>query len=513
MGLHCGQPASESPPSEQAAAPGAVAAAPVLRCDDPDIQWRRWDEGVFQDAARRQVPVLLYLAAPGGDGLFAASDPAVRSLVEERFAPVQVNPYRRPDIVAHYDPGGWPALLVLQADGRVAAQAVDIPPRNVRLFLLRMVAHHRDRREVVMAKVDGAEAAHPSAAFEIGAAAVYASASAAFDSVYGGFGQGVKFVEPLVLRFLLQYYRETGDAWARSMVRRSIEPILSAPMRDEAADGVWSYSHTPDWRTPRFAKSAAVQAGLIELLMDLRQLHVDGDERKGDRSYAREAGRLLEYVNREFFDDDRGVFLARRVPIRCPAPGPGEVAQWTDPAVYADVNALLVITVIRAAVQLSDEAAARRATSAADFLLDKLMTSEGEVYHCLHEGRRYAPGMLVDQMLVATALRALYERDGDQRYLAGSERALAWAESRLYDRDSGLFAATPPTAIEGLSWPRQVRHRDTDLPSGNSLAADLYMMKGDRQRAGQLLARLRLSTPPGRHHASYASSLLRFGER
>ncbi|SVC87295.1 uncharacterized protein METZ01_LOCUS340149, partial [marine metagenome] len=241
--MHCGQPAPEPLPSVDGAAPAVAAAVPVLFWDDALIQWREWGQGVFEDAARRQVPVLLYLAAPGSDGLFAAGEPAVRSLVEERFAAVQVNPYRRPDVVARYDPGGWPALLVLQADGRVAAQAVDIPPRNVRMFLLRMIAHHRDRPEVVMSKVEkAAGTAHPLAGYEIGAGDVYAAAEAAFDSVYGGFGQGVKFAEPLVLRFLLQYYRESGDLRVRSMVRRSIEPFLSAPMQDEAAGGVWSYT-------------------------------------------------------------------------------------------------------------------------------------------------------------------------------------------------------------------------------------------------------------------------------
>jgi uncharacterized protein YyaL (SSP411 family) len=116
-------------------------------------------------------------------------------------------------------------------------------------------------------------------------------------------------------------------------------------------------------------------------------------------------------------------------------------------------------------------------------------------------------------MLVATALRAMYEWQGDERYLAGSEKALAWAEAQLYDRDAGLFEAGPPPAIEGLAWPAQVRHRDTNMPSGNALAADLYLMKGDRRRAGQLLQGLRLPAPPGRRHASYASSLLRYGER
>jgi uncharacterized protein YyaL (SSP411 family) len=507
--MNCGQPAPEPLPSVDGAAAAVAAAVPVFSCDDALIQWRQWGQGVFEDAARRQVPVLLYLAAPGSDGLFAAGEPAVRSLVEERFAAVQVNPYRRPDLVARYDPGGWPALLVLQTDGRVAAQAVDIPPRNVRMFLLRMVAHHRDRREVVMSKVEkAAGTAHLLAGYEIGAGDVYAAAEAAFDSVYGGFGQGVKFAEPLVLRFLLQYYRESGDPRARSMVRRSIQPFLSAPMQDEAAGGVWSYTHTPDWRTPRFVKSAAVQAGLLQLFLEL-QLLLDTDGGKGGAEYARAARRLLEFVNRELFDEDRGVFLARRVPIRC---GSGELTGWTDPAAYADVNGLLVVAMIRAAAQLGDEEAARRATAAADFLLDELMTADGEVYHCLHEGRRYAPGILVNQMLVATALRAQYQLDDDERYLAGSEQALAWAESRLYDRDSGLFAAAPPTAIDGLVWPLQVRHRDTSLPSGNALAADLYLMKGNRQRAGQLLERLRLPTPPGRRHASYASSLLRYGE-
>ena len=198
------------------------------------------------------------------------------------------------------------------------------------------------------------------------------------------------------------------------------------------------------------------------------------------------------------------------VTVQC---DPAAATQWTDTAVYADRNGLLVQALMRAAEQLADQAAARMAVAAAGFLLEELIGPEGQVYHCLHEGRLYAPGMLVDQMMVSAALRQVYEWSGEQRFLAGSEKALAWAEANLFDDEEGVFAQGPTTAIEGMSWPRQVRHRDTALPAGNALAADLYMMRGDMGRAGQLLQGLRLAVRPGRRHASYASALLRFGGR
>ena len=440
------------------------------------------------------MPILLYLSAPGSDGLFADDDPAVRAIVEQRFVAVRLNPYHRADVAMYYDPGGWPALLLLLPDGRMVAHAVDIPPDNVRLFLLRLSDHFRNRNEVLKRKIR--EAAGTGRTFEIDASAVYAAARADFDPVDGGFGAGAKFVEPLVMRFLLQYYRETADEAAREMVWKTLDAVLSSPLWDAGAGSVWAFSHTPDWSTPHELRDGAQQANLLQVLLEAAQ----------DKSeYAGAARRLLAYIEGELFDGDRGVFLGRQVMAGCTFTS---AVLWKDPAVYADRNALLVRALLKAAQQLGTDAPAHKAVTAATFLRDQMMTGDGEVYHCLYEGQRQASGLLADQMVVSAAFADVYAWNGDERFREAARRVLAWSETHQFDDEAAVFYQGAPREISQASDKRGMNRVDV---SANSMAAELYWRNGEPKRARRLLRNVRANRPAGRRHAPYARVALQYG--
>ena len=150
-----GFPGCSPEPGERAVSGSATRTAvlSVWVSADRDIGWKSWSASSFQEAQERDCPVLLYLAAPGGEGLFAGGSSSLRFLAEERFVALRVDPFQRPDIARRYATGGWPALVVMDPDGRAFAAAVDIPTRNVEMFLLRLLNDYAEEREIIEAKI------------------------------------------------------------------------------------------------------------------------------------------------------------------------------------------------------------------------------------------------------------------------------------------------------------------------------------------------------------------------
>lgn len=461
------------------------------------MAWHTWSPAVFQEAQERDCPILLYLAAPGCEGLFAAEDNFARTLAEERFVAVRVDPFRRPDIARRYDAGGWPALAVLGADGRAFALVVDMPPDNVQLFLWRILENYQKRRALIDKKIDRAASEQTRGKkWNLDINRVYAAAVSNFDTLHGGFGSGVKFIEGSVLRFLLDYAKENQDKKTRDMVLKILDAFLGSPMLDTEAGGVLAYSYTPDWGTPAREKDALDQAALVLLLLQA----ATGDE----SSYARAATDLVAFMRTRLFDSVRGVFAGRQI-------GTLDGQWWTDPAVYADRNALSIRALVAAARDLHDPEAAAMAVQAMDFLLTHCIDERGAVYHCYLDGERTAPGLLEDQALVAAALLDLYALRGEKRFARRADTVVHFMEEALFDSAAGAFRDRPEGAtLENIASQPIISYEDSALPAGNILAAELYMDLNDLDRVATLLGNKRLKQQPGRTYSSYARALLRY---
>ena len=475
-------------------------AVPAWISADRAISWKNWEMDAFREARERDCPVLLYQAAPGCEGVFAAGRPAVRSLLEERFVAIRVDPFQRPDIARRYAAGGWPSVAVLLPDGRAFTMAVDLPPENVELFLWRTLTNYEKQRAAIERKLRQAEKEQLAAAkFKVEVDRVYRAIAGDFDPLHGGFGKYFKFPESTVLRFLLEYYEQSGDEGALKMVTRSLDALLDSPMYDRKEGGFCAFSHSPDWRTPALEKDALDQAGLMLVLLQAAG-HGAGDE------YAIASEGLVSYIATQLFDAQRGSFSGRQVAVQSAAAAP---VWWTDPVVYADRNALLVSACVAAAVHLQDERAERMARSAGDFILRHCVDAAGGVYHICDGGARGVSGLLEDQALVGAALLDLYELSGEQRFREWARRTAKFMEEHTFDAvQQAFFDRSERAEIEGLLRRRWWPYTDGLLPAGNALAAQLYVRLGALDRAVALLAGKRLGQAPGRSHSTLARTVL-----
>ena len=489
--LACGWQSDENTGIGADKAPDA-APAPVR--DSAGIPWNPWDRQTLQRAQDRDLPLLLYFSAEGADGVFSGDDPSVRYLIEQKFTAIRVNPFQRPDLARRYASRGWPALAFLLPDGSPVSAATDLPSRNTRTWLMHMADHYEKRRDVLVKKT--ARGKTGPGATPLSAADVFAAVAADYDSVHGGFGGPEKFPELLVLHFLLQYNRFSGDGRAREMWLATAKTVLQSPMWDARTGGICSFSYTPDWTTPSGARDAADQAGLVQLLLAGREADPEAFTPLLDRQ--------LAFVRRELYDRERRLFHGRQVRVEN---GAGEAAWWTDRTAYAGRNARLVIALLDAAGQLEQRQWGELAVGSAEALLAVLVDADGRVAHCRPAG--CASGLLADQLLVSRAMWRAHRWSGESRFRQAAERTLRWTEENLYDSRAGGFRDASGAGAPLQAWEEQIPFEDEIHPSGNAIAVEVYLDLDRTDDAAAIAAAPRIAGSASRVHAGMAAAMMR----
>src|SRR5581483_1705338 len=109
---------------------------------------------------------------------------------------------------------------------------------------------------------------------------IRARLDADFDPIEGGFGKGRKFISPQMHRFL-------AESKSFAMLDKTLSGELK--LMDPVWGGLFRYSETPDWRSPRFEKLLIVQA---EALRDFTSAFL---RTKGER-FKRAAERIHNYA-------------------------------------------------------------------------------------------------------------------------------------------------------------------------------------------------------------------------
>jgi uncharacterized protein YyaL (SSP411 family) len=139
-------------------------------------------------------------------------------------------------------------------------------------------------------------------------------------------------------------------------------------------------------------------------------------------------------------------------------------------------NGLMISAFAQAARVMDEERYADAARNAADFILTKLRTPAGRLYHSFKDGQARFNAYLDDYAALVDALVDVYQATFDVRYLdAALELARTMLEQFWDEADGGFFytAADHEQLIV-----RQKDTQDSATPSGNSLAATALLRLG-----------------------------------
>lgn len=273
----------------------ADATSPYLHqhADNP-VDWWPWCAEAFEEARRRDVPVLIsvgYAACHWCHVMAHESfeNDTVGQLLNDNFVSIKVDREERPDVDAVYmtatqamtGQGGWPMTVFAASDGTPFFCGTYFPrPNFVRLLQSISTAWLEQRTavlrqgEAVVTTIASAQAVGgpraPLTADLLDAAANQLGKE--YDQVRAGFGGAPKFPPHLNLLFLLRHHQRTGAPDSLEMVRHTCEAMARGGIYDQLAGGFARYSVDATWTVPHFEKMLYDNALLLRVYTQLWRL-------------------------------------------------------------------------------------------------------------------------------------------------------------------------------------------------------------------------------------------------
>ncbi|MEV5931579.1 thioredoxin domain-containing protein [Streptomyces sp. NPDC052079] len=261
----------------------AQATSPYLlqHADNP-VDWWPWEQGAFEEARRRDVPVFLsvgYSACHWCHVMAHESfeDQATADYLNEHFVNVKVDREERPDVDAVYmeavqaatGQGGWPMSVFMTPDGEPFYFGTYFPPEprhgmpSFRQLLQGVHQAWTERRDEVtdVAGKIARDLAERELSYgddrvpgEQELAQALLGLTREYDPQRGGFGGAPKFPPSMVIEFLLRHHARTGAEGALQMAADTCERMARGGIYDQLGGGFARYSVDRDWVVPHFEK-------------------------------------------------------------------------------------------------------------------------------------------------------------------------------------------------------------------------------------------------------------------
>ncbi|MGV9951667.1 thioredoxin domain-containing protein [Streptomyces cellulosae] len=261
----------------------AQATSPYLlqHADNP-VEWWPWSPEAFEEARRRDVPVLLsvgYSACHWCHVMAHESfeDQATADEMNAHFVSIKVDREERPDVDAVYmeavqaatGQGGWPMTVFLTPDAEPFYFGTYFPPaprhgmpsfRQVLEGVRQAWEERRDEVGEVAGKItrDLAGRELSVGGDEVPGEQELAQAllglTREYDPQRGGFGGAPKFPPSMVIEFLLRHHARTGAEGALQMAADTCERMARGGIYDQLGGGFTRYSVDRDWVVPHFEK-------------------------------------------------------------------------------------------------------------------------------------------------------------------------------------------------------------------------------------------------------------------
>ncbi len=249
--------------------------SPYLRqhADNP-VDWWPWCDAAFEEARRRDVPVLLSIGYSTCHWCHVMAhecfeDDAVASMMNEAFVNIKVDREERPDIDDVYmaacqamgKRGGWPLTAILDHDRRPWFLGTYFPKESMgqRPGMMDLVPALAEAWKEQRDKLE-AQGAHlldhlkpGDLGGDVPPASIVRNAVTGLlgrEHPEGGFGAAPKFPSLHQVRLLL---REGSDD-AVAAARRQLDAMAGAGIRDHAGGGLHRYSTDARWHLPHFEK-------------------------------------------------------------------------------------------------------------------------------------------------------------------------------------------------------------------------------------------------------------------
>jgi uncharacterized protein YyaL (SSP411 family) len=512
------------------------------------VDWWPWGSEAFAEARRRDAPIFLSVGYSTCHWCHVMEresfeDEEIARVLNEHFVAIKVDREERPDIDAIYmqavqmltRQGGWPMSVFLTPDGKPFFGGTYFPARDgdrgarigFKSILLELARVYREERERAVSSAEQiAQAVQQSLAADKptglpglhvlhGAMSYYAEV---FDPGEGGVRRAPKFPSSMNVRFLLRYWKRTGDEQALRMAVLTLEKMALGGIYDQVGGGFHRYATDAHWLVPHFEKMLYDNALLV-------MAYVEGWQATHNEFLRRIASDVLDYVARGMSDatgafwsatdadsegeegtffvwtpaqlrevlgedaaraaklfgvTEEGNFEGKNVLSLSHVPDAEEQAflerirprlyaarakrppPLTDTKILTSWNGLMISAFARAGLAFARQDYLGKAARAADAVLEAHF-AEG----ILRRTGRH-PGLLEDHAFLAAGLADLFEATGEKRWLEKARSLHEALAQRFADPEGGFFRT--PADHEALL-AREKPAYDGAEPTGNSVAA------------------------------------------
>ena len=329
------------------------------------VDWHAWNAEAFEKARREGKPIFLSIGYSTCHWCHVMERESFENeetarVLNEHFVPIKVDREERPDVDRVYmtfvqattGSGGWPMSVWLTPELQPFAGGTYFPPEDrygrpgFTTVLRRLAEVWSTERARVMeqgAKITAMlqDYATPRAGEgELGeelARKGFEQAADSFDEELGGFGGAPKFPRPVMLDFLLAFYRRepaTADGQrAREMVFHTLRMMAAGGMHDHLGGGFHRYSVDRFWHVPHYEKMLYDQAQLAMTYTSAWQVN-------GEALFVQTARDILDYVRCDMTSAEGGFFSAEDADSIIPGrteKGEGAFYVWTK----AEIDAAL----------------------------------------------------------------------------------------------------------------------------------------------------------------------------
>ncbi|MDX3609371.1 thioredoxin domain-containing protein, partial [Streptomyces sp. FL06-04B] len=254
----------------------------LLQHADNPVDWWPWAPEAFEEARRRDVPVLLSVGYSAchwchvmAHESFEGDETA--AYLNAHFVPVKVDREERPDVDAVYmeavqaatGHGGWPMTVFLTPEAEPFYFGTYFPPEprhgspSFQQVLEGVTTAWTDRREEVaevagriVADLAGRSLVHGGDGVpgESEVAQALLGLTREYDEQHGGFGGAPKFPPAMAVEFLLRHHARTGAEGALQMAADTCTAMARGGIYDQLGGGFARYSVDREWIVPHFEK-------------------------------------------------------------------------------------------------------------------------------------------------------------------------------------------------------------------------------------------------------------------
>ncbi len=434
-----------------------AAAAPGL------VPWQAYGDEAFAKAREQGRFVLLELEAVWCHWCHVMdertwSDPAVAAAVAAHYVPVRADHDARPDLAERYRDYGWPALIILDGEGReIVKRAGYIAPEAMARLLAAVVADPTP--EAATPREPAAWASSPlldeATRRELEKRLVESN-----DFVRGGLKGAQKIVDRDAAEYAL-LKAATGDATAARIARGSLAGARR--LLDPVWGGIYQYSTGGDWKRPHYEKLGFIQADYLRLFA--LGYAANRDPRDRAALFA-----ITRYLRRFLQAPDGSFYTSQDADLR-----PGEHASSyfalddagrlrlgiprVDRHIYARENGLIAAALVQAHQATGDASLLADARRAVERMI-ATRRLEGGGYR--HDAQDSGGPYLADNLAMLRALIALHGATGERNWLEEAVATADFIAQRFARPDApGFLSAVPsgplaplPTLEENLALAR-----------------------------------------------------------